>query len=187
MQKNRTSLLLWIFWGFMLILSFVMIRWIVPNASSKVTKHANDPENAEILDVKPFGFTEAEAMNALHAMGEQGRQHYIRFHKREDLLFPFVYGSFLAFSLFLLNRKRIQKHKLIYLIPAVPLLAMMADLVENHNIVLLTTQFPDLESGTVKIAAMANAIKWGSVSLSLLMIALFAVIHAGGMLRKNNV
>ncbi|MBE0661709.1 MAG: hypothetical protein IH597_04500 [Bacteroidales bacterium] len=164
-----------------------MMRWIVPKASSKVVKHANDPENAELLDVHPFWFTEAEAMRALQAMGEQGRQHYIRFHKREDLLFPFVYGSFLAFSLFLLNRKRFQKHRFIYLIPAVPLLAMMADLVENHHIVLLTGQFPDLNSGTLKIAAIANSIKWSSVSLSLLLIAMFVVIHAVGMFRRNDI
>lgn len=171
----------------MLILSFSMIKWIVPNASSKVTKHADDPEKAILLDVHPFWFTKAEALQALQAMGEQGRQQYIRFHKHEDLAFPFVYGSFLSFSLFLLNRKRIQKRRLMYLIPAVPLLAMMADLVENHHIVLLTTQFPDLNHGTVKIAAMANAIKWSSVSLSLLMIAMFAHINAVLMFRKTNV
>jgi len=171
----------------MLILSFSMIKWIVPNASSKVTKHADDPENAVLLDVHPFWFTEAEAMDALHAMGEQGRQQYIRFHKREDLIFPIVYGLFLSFSLFLLNRKRLQKSILIYLIPAVPLLAMMADLVENHHIVLLTRQFPDLNFVTVKIAAIANAIKWGSLIVSLAIIALLVVrIVASIILRSGS-
>jgi hypothetical protein len=159
----------------------------VPQGSKRIVDSADDPENAVLLDVHPFWFTKAEALQALQAMGEQGRQQYIRFHKREDLIFPIVYGSFLALSLFLLNRKRLQKRKLIYLIPAVPLLAMMADLVENHHIVLLTRQFPDLNSVTVKIAAIANAIKWSSVSLSLLLTAMFAVINAVGMFRRNNV
>jgi hypothetical protein len=186
MTKHPVNLYLVLCWVIMLILSFAMIKWIVPNASSKVAKHADDPENAEILDVKPFWFTEAEAQQALHAMGEKGRKHYIRFHKREDMIFPLVYGSFLAFTLFLLNRKRFQKSKLMYLIPAVPLLAMMADLTENHHIVALTTQFPDLNSNTVKIAAVANAIKWSSVSLSLLMIATLVIINAIGRFRNNS-
>jgi hypothetical protein len=170
----------------MLILNIIMINWVVPKGSKTIIDSADDPEKAILLDVHPFWFTKAEALQALQAIGEQGRQQYIRFHKQQDLAFPFVYGSFLAFSLFLLNRKRLQKRKIIYLIPAVPLLAMMADLIENHHIVLLTTQYPDLDHSTLKIAAIANAIKWGSVSLSLLMIVMFTALNIVGMFRRIN-
>jgi len=185
-MKKPLNQYLVICWVVMLILNIIMINWVMPKGSQRIIDSADDPENAEILDVKRFGFTKAEAFLSLNAMGEEGRKHYVKFHKHEDLAFPIVYGLFLAFTLFLLNRKRIQKRRLMYLIPAVPLLAMMADLVENHHIVLLIRQFPDLDNITVKIAAMANSIKWGSVSLSLIMIALFAVVNIVGRISKFN-
>jgi hypothetical protein len=186
MQKNRTSLLLWIFWGFMLILSFVMIRWIVPNASSKVTKHANDPENAEILDVKPFGFTKAEAFQALDAMGEEGRRQYIGFHRREDMAFPLVYGLFFTLTIYLLLRNRIKKNNIKYLILVVPILAMMGDLTENHHVMMLINEFPGLSSRTVTIASIANSVKWGALIVSLGAIIILVILNiAIGVLKSG--
>ena len=186
MQKNRTSLLLWIFWGFMLILSFVMIRWIVPNASSKVTKHADDPENAILLDIKQFGFSMAEAFQALDAMGEEGRRQYIGFHRREDMVFPSVYGLFLTLTIYLLLRNRIKKNKLKYLILAVPILAMLGDLTENHHVMMLINEFPGLSSRTVTIASIANSVKWGALIVSLATLAILVVLNIVILVLKSH-
>lgn len=192
MQKNRTSLLLWIFWIFMLSLSFVMIRWIVPDASYKITNHANNPENAILLDIKQFGFSMAEAFQTLDAMGEEGRRRYLRFHKREDMYFPLVYGLFLALTIYLLLRSRIKKNNIKYLILALPVLAMLADLTENYNIMMLINEFPGLSSRTLTIASIANSVKWSAVIASLGAITILVILSIATQvlksgLRKNRI
>lgn len=186
MHKNRNTLLLWIFWSFMLILSFIMIRWIVPDASSKVTKHANDPENAILLDIKQFGFSVAEAFQALDSMGEEGRRQYIRFHRREDMVFPFVYGLFLTLTVYLLLRNLLKKNKIKYLILVVPLLAILGDLTENHHVMLLVDEFPTLSFRTVAIASIANSVKWGALIASLATIAILVVFHIASLIKSGS-
>lgn len=167
----------------MLILSLVMIRWIVPNASSKVIDYACDPENAEILDIKQFGFSKAEAYQALEAMGEEGRGHYVSFHRREDLAFPFVYGLYLTLTVFLLLGRR-WKPQIRYLILIIPIIAMLADLTENHHVVMLVGEFPDLGRRTLILASSANAIKWGALILTLLIIGILVVLKIISFIKR---
>jgi len=176
MQKNQSHKILWLSWVLLMMLTLAMIRWVMPDASAKITENSTDSINADILDVKLFGFNIGEAFQALYAMGESGRRQYQQFHKREDLIFPFTYGLFLLLTLYLLIRNRIEKRLPLLLILAVPFLAMLSDLTENHHIYLLNSQFPDFESSTVIIASWANIVKWAMALLSFVLVVIFLII-----------
>jgi len=176
MKKSRTSLIIWILWTVLMLLTFAMMKRIVPDAASKVAAYAAGQVNFEILDVKVFGFGKAETLQVLEALGEPGRKQYQRFHNREDLVYPFTYGLFFLITLYLAVRKKYGKRTPLMFTLLVPTLAMLSDLAENHSIGLLIEQFPALKSSTVMLASWSNAVKWTMVFLSFVLIAVFSII-----------
>ena len=126
-----------ILWMLLLLLNIFMIFRVMPRGSEKIIAASADTENIGLLDVQIIGFDKEIAYSLLNAMGEQGRRQYAVFAIREDMVFPITYGLFLALTLFLLTQKRFQKKAPAILISLLPLLAMAADFVENHLILLL--------------------------------------------------
>ncbi|HHN48054.1 MAG TPA: hypothetical protein ENN08_03865 [Bacteroidales bacterium] len=174
MKENANIFLLRIFWVFLLILNIFMIALVMPQGTERILSAADNPESASLLDVQVFGFDKTKAWSILNAMGEDGRRQYAVFAMREDLVFPLAYGLFCGVTLFSLAVKRFRAKFPVMLI--FPALAVFADFAENFFIVLLIRQFPELLNSTMQFASLANMIKWGSVALSLGLMAAFLVL-----------
>jgi hypothetical protein len=161
-----------------------MIALVMPQGTERILSAADNPESASLLDVQVFGFDKTKAWSILNAMGEDGRRQYAVFAMREDLVFPLAYGLFFGVTLFFLAGKRFRAKFPVML--TFPALAVFADFVENFFIVLLIRQFPELLNSTVQFASLANMIKWGSVALSLgLMAALLVLLVIQGKTRQQ--
>jgi hypothetical protein len=101
-----------------------------------------------------------------------------------DLLFPPVYGAFLAGLLGLTTRgSRGERNRSLAIILTLPFLAGALDWVENGSLLWLMAHFPEHPSGMVLFASTIAAIKWGLLLASITAIAYYlvraAVVHIG--------
>lgn len=150
----------------------------MPEAEKRILSASETSKKVELLDVQVFGFDEEKVQKIMTALGSEGRKHYIRFHRHEDFIFPFTYAFFLSITLFLLTKKRFRSSLPVIIAAAIPLLAMVADLTENHFITMICKQFPYTEPGIIQTASLANSAKsffltitFGVIILLLLKIA----------------
>jgi hypothetical protein len=146
-------------WVLLLAINIVMVFRIMPDGEQRIMSVAKNPEKVELLDVQVFGFDEEQVHQIMTALGTEGRKQYIRFHRLEDFIFPFTYAFFLSITLFLLTRKRFRSAKPVVIASAIPLMAMVADFLENHHIALICKQFPDIEPGIIQTTSLANSAK----------------------------
>jgi len=157
---------------------------VMPAAQSQMKSASNDAECAQPLDLYYFGFTHADAYRALECLGESGRTLYRKVELREDAVYPISYGLFLSFSLFLLasdgglRRKR-------WLLAFLPWMAVAFDFMENHYIVLLIDQFPQLGSDIVRMASIGNQLKWFFAAFSVLLLLWVATVSAIRLMRER--
>ena len=100
---------------------------------------------------------------------------YIASQLSLDLIYPVLYllvfGAWLAFLV------RPPRGKYMHHAALLPLLAAVADLLENASVSLLIWQFERFQSvrGLVPVAAMGTSIKWASLAvLALLLVMAFA-------------
>jgi len=122
------------------------------------------PIGGEMLDVKT-GYTYAEAVAAMESYGERGRQVYAWSSLTLDALLPFVYVSFLAGFVY-----RFRPTERLWSLACLPLAAGVLDLVENIQVVLMLTRYPDVSAGQVAVASCFTLSKMYAVSACLLLV-----------------
>lgn len=150
---------LYLAWGLLFIINIAMVFRVMPEAENRILSASDTPEKVELLDVEVFGFDEEKVHQIMTALGKEGRKQYIRFHRHQDFIFPFTYAFFLSITLFLLAGKRFRSNLPAIITSLIPLLAMMADFIENHYITLICKQYPDTEPGIIQAASLANSAK----------------------------
>lgn len=170
---HRLQYVLWI--AFLLANIYTMLA-LMPDSLEKIRGASPNGESVTLPDKTPRGFTSDELYYFLDKIGETGRQEYLRFHLTIDLMFPFLYGLFLALTIRILSTHVTRRKLTGWLLPIVPVLALVADLAENHHLHILTQQFPDFSPLLVMRASFFNILKWNLVYISvLLIIALVAM------------
>ena len=150
---------LYLVWGILFVINIAMIFRVMPEAENRILSASDTPEKVELLDVEVFGFDEEKVHQIMTALGPEGRKQYIRFHRHDDFIFPFSYAIFLSITLFLLAGKRFRNKIQVIIASAIPLFAMLADFIENHFITLICKQYPDIETGIIQTASLANSAK----------------------------
>jgi hypothetical protein len=101
-----------------------------------------------------------------------------------DLLFPPVYGAFLAGLLGLTARgSRGERSRSLSIILTLPFLAGALDWMENGSLLWLMAHFPEYSPGMILFASVIAAIKWGFLLVSIAAIIYYparaAVAHIG--------
>ena len=106
------------------------------------------------LDLK-FGYDKEEALRVLEEIGEDTLPKYRFGLLVTDMVYPFVYGSFLGLLLL-----RTWKRKWILVLPA---FVMVFDFGENLSILALVDNFPAFSESDVQRASFFSSLKWGLV------------------------
>jgi hypothetical protein len=124
-------------------------------------------------EVKPFdvrvSYTPDEARELLETMGERGRRIYAVTQLTLDLLFPFIYGGLFVITLYRLYGQPG------YLL-AVPLVTVVADLLENLTTTYLALSYNGLASAVAHVASTFTIVKRsGLVILVVLILAGIAI------------
>lgn len=134
----------------------------------------NYSQGLTILDLKPAGYTYEYVNHLFHMLGEDGRSYYLHYQLPLDFVYPllFALSGFLTLAYFIRKLEFFNSFwkKLVYL----PVIAAIADYLENFGIIQLLVSFPDLHNGMV-ITSSCFSIAKSSVT-TLYFVALFTLI-----------
>ncbi|MFT5821632.1 MAG: hypothetical protein ACI8ZM_002886 [Crocinitomix sp.] len=134
----------------------------------------NYSQGLTILDLKPTGYTLEYVNHLFQMLGEDGRSYYLHYQLPIDFIYPlfFALSGFLTLVYFI--RKSGFSHsfwkKIIYL----PILAGIADYLENFGIIQLLGSFPNMHNGMVITSSCFSIAKSGATTLYF--IALLSII-----------
>ena len=128
----------------------------------------------KLLDMLPTGYNQDYVNELFRTLGENGRDIYLTNQLPVDMIYPLLFG--LTYSLLLayfLKKLNKLKHPFTYLC-LLPIIAGIADYLENFGIITMLNSYPDLTETTVNATNTFSVIK--SVSTSMFFIALIVVL-----------
>jgi hypothetical protein len=116
------------------------------------------------FDIRPKGYSYAEARAFLEAIGEQGRRYYLSPELVIDTFYAPLYAVSRGLALWWLTmlgrvREAPVPLKVRYALIAVPILMATLDLVENGCIAVMLWTWPDLSHGLVEVSSVATRVK----------------------------
>ena len=128
----------------------------------------------KLLDMMPTGYNQDYVNELFKTLGENGRDIYLTNQIPVDMIYPLLFG--LTYSLLLayfLKKLNKLKHPFTYLC-LLPIIAGIADYLENFGIITMLNSYPDLTETTVNATNTFSVIK--SISTSMFFIALIVVL-----------
>jgi len=128
----------------------------------------------KLLDMLPTGYNQDYVNELFRTLGENGRDIYLTNQIPVDMIYPLLFG--LTYSLLLayfLKKLNKLKHPFTYLC-LLPIIAGIADYLENFGIITMLNSYPDLTETTVNATNTFSVIK--SISTSMFFIALIVVL-----------
>jgi hypothetical protein len=127
-----------------------------------------------------FRYGAAQAIEAVAAYGNDGREFYLLFELTVDLLFPIIYGLFFSLTiLYFLQRSAAQRPALARL-ALLPFAALVCDFAENAGIATMLLMYPAQQPGIGALTGLATTLKWifAILSLSAVVFALGSAVLA---------
>ncbi|MBK8316294.1 MAG: hypothetical protein IPL01_20665 [Acidobacteria bacterium] len=124
-----------------------------------------------------FGYGKTDVATQLAAFGDHYQQLYLKFQLFDyvnAILMALALAAILSFTLTSL----LPKNSPMRLISLLPLVAGIADLIENTGLIHLTLKFPEISSMVVSVASFATQLKL-SVDIFCMILAVLTLIAAG--------
>ena len=139
----------------------------------------------KLLDMLPTGYNQEYVNELFRTLGENGRETYLTNQIPVDMIYPLLFG--LTYSLllgYLLKKLNKLKSPFIYLC-LLPIIAGIADYLENIGIITMLNSYPDLTETIVNATNSSSVIK--STSTSIFFIALIVILIILGIkfLKRN--
>ena len=139
----------------------------------------------KLLDMLPTGYNQEYVNELFRTLGENGRETYLTNQIPVDMIYPLLFG--LTYSLLLayfLKKLNKLKSPFIYLC-LLPIIAGIADYLENIGIITMLNSYPDLTETIVNATNSSSVIK--STSTSIFFIALIVILIILGIkfLKRN--
>tara|TARA_R100000935_G_scaffold42923_1_gene65312 strand:- start:132510 stop:133082 length:573 start_codon:yes stop_codon:yes gene_type:complete len=144
----------------------------------------------KLLDMLPTGYDWNYVNELFSTLGENGRKTYLTKQIPVDMIYPLLFGLTysLLFAYFLKKLNKL-KSPFTYL-SLLPIIAGIADYLENFGIITMLNNYPELTEATVSVTNTFSVIK--SITTSIFFIALFVILIILGVksvkkikLRKN--
>ncbi len=128
----------------------------------------------KLLDMMPTGYNQDYVNKLFRTLGENGREIYLTNQIPVDMIYPLLFGLtyslLLAYFLKKLNKLKSPFNYLCLL----PIIAGIADYLENIGIIAMLNSYPDLTETTVNATNTFSVIK--STSTSIFFIALIIIL-----------
>jgi hypothetical protein len=133
------------------------------------------------FDIRPRGYSYAEAHAFLEAIGDEGRRYYAVPELVIDTLYPPLYAVSRGLALWWLTmpgrvRAAPLPLKVRYALVAVPFFMASLDLFENGCIAVMLRTWPDLSHGFVEVSSLATRMKIMAGALTEALMGALAVI-----------
>ena len=132
----------------------------------------------KILDMMPTGY-DLDYVNALfNALGEKGRETYLYQQIPVDMIYPFLFGISNSLILAFFLNKMGKLDSVFFYVTLLPLLAGIADYMENFGIVVMLTSFPDVSAEVAGFTNVFSITK--SVTTTIFFIVLIIILVSLG-------
>ncbi|MGB5608272.1 hypothetical protein [Eudoraea sp.] len=135
----------------------------------------------KLLDMMPQGYNSEYVNELFSKLGEEGREVYLYNQIPIDMIYPFLFG--ITYSLliaYFLNKLDKLNTPFFYLC-LVPLIAGIADYLENLGIITMLNDYPDLSITQISTTNIFTLIK--SLSTTLFFLILIVIIIVVGVKR----
>jgi len=133
----------------------------------------------KILDMMPTGY-DLDYVNALfNALGEKGRETYLYQQIPVDMIYPFLFGISNSLILAFFLNKMGKLDSVFFYVTLLPLLAGIADYMENFGIVVMLTSFPDVSAEVADLTNVFSITK--SVTTTIFFIVLIIILVSLGL------
>lgn len=130
----------------------------------------------KLLDMLPTGYNQDYVDELFRTLGEDGREIYLNTQIPVDMIYPLLFG--LTYSLLLayfLRKLNKLKSPFTYLC-LLPIIAGMADYLENIGIITMLNSYPDLTQTTAKTTNIFTMIKSGSTTLFFIVLIIMLIL-----------
>ncbi|WP_299317272.1 hypothetical protein [uncultured Maribacter sp.] len=130
----------------------------------------------QLLDMMPTGY-DLEVVNTLfHTLGDIGRQTYLTKQIPVDMIYPLLFGiSYAAVLAYFLTKLPKLNPNYLYLC-LLPIIAGIADYIENIGIISMLNTYPTVTETSVNITSMFSIIKSSSTTIYFLVLIVVLMI-----------
>ncbi|MDE5416987.1 hypothetical protein L3049_03125 [Labilibaculum sp. DW002] len=128
----------------------------------------------KLLDMMPLGY-DLEYINTLfETLGENGRQVYLTNQLPVDMIYPFLFGISYCLLIGFFLKKLNKLDSFFFYLCFLPLIAGIADYLENFGIFTMLYNFPDFSPFTAKVTNVFSVVK--SMTTTVFFIALIITL-----------
>jgi hypothetical protein len=127
------------------------------------------------LDQMVLGYTPAQAFRVMTAYGDAGRRAYAFLLLTSDLVFPFLYGSFLFLSIRGAARRAAIPMLWANRFAAFGFVATCCDWLENISFLILMRTYPSQPAVGAKLASLFTETKFVSFGISLIILVVLGI------------
>lgn len=162
------------------VIFVLFMIFVLPAQAAKADETA---QGAGSVDTS-FFYTPEELYETAGAYGEAGRREYIRARFTFDLVYPLIYGSFLALTVSWFLDRATEAGNRWRLLNLVPVIGVVFDFLENIAASLVMGLYPTRISIAAGMASGFTPIKWVFVSASFLVLLVAIVLWLVRLVKK---
>ena len=112
-----------------------------------------------LLDMMPMGYNLEYVHSLFQALGSEGRKAYLYQQIPLDMIYPFFFGiSYCLVLAYFLDKLNRLKSPFVYLC-LLPLIAGVADYLENFGVIALLNNYPEISNRMVTMTSIFSLIK----------------------------
>ncbi len=139
----------------------------------------------KLLDMMPSGYDLDYVTKLFSSLGEEGRSVYLTNQIPVDMIYPFLFGlsSCLLIAYFLKKLKKLISPYIF--LSLLPLVAGIADYLENLGIIAMLRSYPDLSQSSVSTTNVFSIVKSISTSLFFISLIIILIVVAIKSLKKS--
>ncbi len=140
----------------------------------------------KLLDMMPTGYDLAYVSSLFSSLGKNGRETYLTSQIPVDMIYPLLFGLTYCLLLgYFLKKLNKLKPPLNYLC-LLPIIAGIADYVENIGIITMLNNYSDITESMVNVTNTFSIIKSTSTSISFIVLILILIVIGIKYLKRNN-
>ncbi len=133
----------------------------------------------KLLDMMPTGYDYNYVSNLFSTLGEKGREMYLTNQIPVDMVYPLLFGISYCLVIAYFLKKINKLNSPFFHLCLLPIIAGIADYLENIGIIIMLKTYPDFTENTAIATSMFSVIK--SISTSIFFIALIVILIVLGI------
>ena len=133
----------------------------------------------KLLDMMPMGYDIEYVKSLFETLGEKGRDVYLSRQIPVDMIYPFLFGISYSLLIAFFLKKIDKLNSVLFFLCWLPVIAGIADYLENFGTILMLNSYPNIASNSVILTNLFTLIK--SMITTLYFIALITVMIAAGV------